>query len=156
MQVLLAVGFAVFMVRRLFTYLHIFQQEEYDGGRFVRWIFRRAAFDRRATAALAALGLAEFAGVLPKSAGYVLMCAAFLWLAYIESDPRRSGKKRLVMTARAKRTLVGAFFAAGIAALVLISLSALLWTWIIAVQFIPAEAARRIDVADPGTCHFHR
>jgi quercetin dioxygenase-like cupin family protein len=26
----------------------------------------------------------------------------------------------------------------------------------IAVQFIPADAARRIDVADPGTCHLHR
>jgi quercetin dioxygenase-like cupin family protein len=26
----------------------------------------------------------------------------------------------------------------------------------IAIQFIPADAARRIDVADPGTCHFHR
>ena len=26
----------------------------------------------------------------------------------------------------------------------------------IAVQFIPADAARRIDVADPGTCHFHQ
>ena len=26
----------------------------------------------------------------------------------------------------------------------------------IAVQFIQADAARRIDVADPGTCHFHR
>jgi hypothetical protein len=26
----------------------------------------------------------------------------------------------------------------------------------IAVQFIPADAARRIDVADPGICHFHR
>jgi uncharacterized cupin superfamily protein len=25
----------------------------------------------------------------------------------------------------------------------------------IAVQFIPGDAARRIDVADPGTCHFH-
>ena len=26
----------------------------------------------------------------------------------------------------------------------------------IVVQFIPAEAARRIDVADPGNCHLHR
>ena len=26
----------------------------------------------------------------------------------------------------------------------------------IAVQFIPADAARRIDVADPGNCHFRR
>jgi quercetin dioxygenase-like cupin family protein len=26
----------------------------------------------------------------------------------------------------------------------------------IAVQFIPADAARRIDVVDPGTCHLHR
>jgi len=26
----------------------------------------------------------------------------------------------------------------------------------IAVQFTQADAARRIDVADPGTCHFHR
>jgi quercetin dioxygenase-like cupin family protein len=26
----------------------------------------------------------------------------------------------------------------------------------IAVQFIPADGARRIDVADPGNCHLHR
>jgi hypothetical protein len=26
----------------------------------------------------------------------------------------------------------------------------------IAVQLIPADAARRIDVADPGNCHFNR
>jgi len=29
------VGFAVFAARRLLTYLHIFQQEEYDGPRFL-------------------------------------------------------------------------------------------------------------------------
>jgi len=31
------VGFLVFAARRLLTYLHIFQQEEYDGPRFLRW-----------------------------------------------------------------------------------------------------------------------
>lgn len=138
MKGLVAAGFTIFALRRFLTYLHIFQQEEYDGGRFVRWIFRSAAFDRRATAGLAALGLAEFAGVLPQIAGYILTCALFVVLAFIESDPRQSGKKRLVMTARAKRTLAAACLAAGIVvALILVVLPASSWTWIVAVQFIP-------------------
>ena len=40
-------GFAVFALRRLLTYLHLFQQEEYDNRRFLAWIVRNVAFDRR-------------------------------------------------------------------------------------------------------------
>lgn len=36
-------GFAVFAARRLLTYLHLFQQEEYDNRRFLRWIGRKEA-----------------------------------------------------------------------------------------------------------------
>ena len=48
-------GFLVFAARRLLTYLHIFQQEEYDGPRFLRWIWQNAAIDRRGSVIILAL-----------------------------------------------------------------------------------------------------
>ena len=48
----------VFATRRLLRYLHIFQQEEYDGRRFLKWLFTDAAFDKKLTAALLLLVLA--------------------------------------------------------------------------------------------------
>ena len=36
--VIVVLAFLPFAWRRLLTYLHIFQQEEYDGPRFLRWI----------------------------------------------------------------------------------------------------------------------
>ena len=41
------IGFAVFAARRLLTYLHLFQQEEYDGKRFLLWLIADRAWDRR-------------------------------------------------------------------------------------------------------------
>jgi len=135
MRFLVLAGFAVFAIRRMLTYLHIFQQEEYDGARFVRWIFRGAVVDRRATIVLVTLYLALFAGFLPSTAAYALACAALLLIAYFEKDPRVTGKKRLVLTPRAKRTLVSAFCVTAIVAVSLVW--APLWSWIVAVQFIP-------------------
>ena len=40
MKYLILAAYLVFVWRRLTTYLHIFQQEEYDPVRFVRWLFR--------------------------------------------------------------------------------------------------------------------
>jgi len=129
--------FAVFALRRLLTYLHIFQQEEYDGVRFVRWIVRRAAFDRRATVLLAGAGIVEAAGVLSRTAGGILAGAMFLTLAYFEADPRSSGKKRLAMTPRAKRILAGAVLAAVAGGAAAGILSGSVAIWIVAVQLIP-------------------
>ena len=72
-----AIGFVVFASRRLLTYLHLFQQEEYDNPRFLAWLWRERAFDRRLSLVLLA----------------VLVAAAGL-------PPRRSPAARLRMAAR--------------------------------------------------------
>ena len=53
------IGFLVFAARRLLTYLHIFQQEEYDGPRFLRWLLHSGAFDRRLSLAIVAIFVAQ-------------------------------------------------------------------------------------------------
>lgn len=104
-------AFGFFSHRRLLTFLHIFQQEEYDGGRFLAWLRARRAFDRRASAALAvAVALSLVAGsaaaggwALPVFLG--LAAVALASVGAIESDPRRIGKKPLAPTQRARRIL---------------------------------------------------
>src|SRR5206468_10182706 len=98
-------GFAAFAARRLLTYLHIFQQEEYDGPRFLRWLWREGAFDRRLSVALVALFVVELvlAGWLPRWVFAALVGLCCLGAAAIERDPRKTAKKPLAMTARAKR-----------------------------------------------------
>ena len=49
------IGFIVFAARRLLTYLHLFQQEEYDGRRFLAWLVADRAWDRRLSLVLAAI-----------------------------------------------------------------------------------------------------
>lgn len=138
MKILVALCYAVFSFRRLITYLHIFQQEEYDSPRFVRWLLRRAAFDRRATALVGIIAIVATVGILSIAAAYALVGSTFLVLAYFEGDPRSSGKKRLVMTQRATRTFVGAFLAAVLLACALAGISwGGVWIWIAAVQFLP-------------------
>ena len=60
LPVLFAVlGFAVFAARRLLTYLHLFQQEEYDIRRFLRWIGENRGWDRRLSLILLAIFAAQ-------------------------------------------------------------------------------------------------
>ena len=53
------IGFGLFAARRLLTYLHIFQQEEYDGPRFLRWLWHNGALDRRLSLAIIAIFIAQ-------------------------------------------------------------------------------------------------
>ena len=101
-------GFLVFAARRLLTYLHIFQQEEYDGPRFLRWLIQSVAFDRRLSLAIIVLFVAQTivgggapAWLFPAAVGIVCIAAAA-----VERDPRKNAKKPLAMTARAKRIYV--------------------------------------------------
>jgi UDP-N-acetylmuramoyl-tripeptide--D-alanyl-D-alanine ligase len=137
MKILVAACYAVFCLRRLITYLHIFQQEEYDSIRFVRWIVKSSAFDRRATALLVGVSLAVAAHLLPVLVAYGLVCVLFAVLAYLEDDPRSSGKKRLVMTQRAKRTLAGASIAVASVGVAASIWSGSVWIWIVGVQIVP-------------------
>jgi len=137
MKMLVVLCYGYFALRRLITYLHIFQQEEYDSVRFLNWLVRCAAFDRRATALLVILGLVSTARLLPLPVVYSLVALILVVLAYFEDDPRYSGKKRLVMTQRAKRILVGASVIAALSGLYVGVFSWAVWAWIVAVQILP-------------------
>lgn len=122
---LTAVTFIYFAYRRLLVYLHIFQQEEYDGQRFLPWLVRTASFDRKLTFVLLITGY-----FLPMVYG-----AAFLVAALTEHNPKKVGKKKLVMTQRATRIYATALVLAIIMAL--ITTQAPWWGWLIAVQLLP-------------------
>jgi len=138
-ELIALVGFMVFAARRLLTYLHLFQQEEYDGRRFLPWLVHGRAWDRRLSLALLAVFIAELivpgtapAWLFPFLAGAVCLAAAAF-----ERDPRHSAKKPLVMTARAKRIYAIAL------GLTLVLGAAAAWAsdlaivWAVAVQLIP-------------------
>jgi UDP-N-acetylmuramoyl-tripeptide--D-alanyl-D-alanine ligase len=138
------IGFGVFAARRLLTYLHLFQQEEYDGRRFLAWLVAERAWDRRLSLVLAAIFLAQLlmrrAGLPPGSFAW-LAGAAFLVTAAIERDPHTTAKKPLVMTTRARR-----IFALALALMFAIGLVAALSSefvvaWIVAAQLVPVALA---------------
>lgn len=137
----LGAAFLVFAVRRCLTYLHIFQQEEYDGPRFFRWMAAARAFDKRATLPLLACWGAALAA--PGHAAYAAWAAGLVLLgvAAVEDNPLRAAKKKLVLTARVKRILsvALALTAAYAVALALCPASpaALLPFWIMGVQALP-------------------
>jgi len=135
-------GFLAFAARRLLTYLHLFQQEEYDGARFLAWLIDSRAWDRRLSLALAAIFAAQL--ILPGVPAWVfaaLAGAASLGVAAFVRDPRKTAKKPLVMTARAKR-----IYAIALALIAAVGVGAALATdltlvWIVAVQFVPVALA---------------
>ncbi|MCD8525618.1 MAG: UDP-N-acetylmuramoyl-tripeptide--D-alanyl-D-alanine ligase [Alphaproteobacteria bacterium] len=129
------IAFAGFTARRLITYLHIFQQEEYDGPRFLHWLFARRVFDKKASALLFLCGLLWFFG-LPSFIISFVTVISFVMFTVIEKDPRKDSKKKLAMTDRAKRV----FFASLAFCLLPIGLFVLMpmpWVWIIGVQAVP-------------------
>ena len=137
-------GFAVFAPRRLLTYLHLFQQEEYDNRRFLAWIVGNAAFDRRLSLALTAvwaIQLFPLHRTVPEWAFGALTGAFCLAVAAIERDPRKTAKKRLAMTARATRiygvALALLALAAALAAWATGPLAHGMALWIVPVQLVP-------------------
>lgn len=104
MNLILFVACIVFTVRRLLTFLHIFQQEEYDGKRFIPWIVSNHAFDKRMSLCVfVAFSLSFF---ITPSLTNMLLLLGFVIIAYFEKNPLTQAKKRLVLTGRARRILV--------------------------------------------------
>jgi len=133
-------SFGVFAARRLLTYLHLFQQEEYDCPRFLRWLLHSGAWDRRLSLALLAIGAVQPlapARVVPIWAFTVLAGVACLAVAAIERDPRKTAKKPLAMTARATRIYALALLLSLGAGLAAMLASRFVLPWIIAVQLVP-------------------
>jgi UDP-N-acetylmuramoyl-tripeptide--D-alanyl-D-alanine ligase len=125
LMLFMLLGFVIFAARRLLTYLHLFQQEEYDGRRFLRWLVESGAWDRRLSLALVTLFALQAAiGPLWILAFYLspllspwLLGVAFLAAAWCERDPRKTAKKPLAMTSRATR-----IFALGLALAIALAL----------------------------------
>ncbi len=129
-------AFLFFCYRRLLTYLHIYQQEEYDSVRFLRWMIAQRAFDTRLTVGLFLLSLVELTRIY--SGLTILVTAALMALtAAVENDPRSASKKKLSMTGRAKRIFWVTFGALAIVAFLLALASLPAWAWITPVQSIP-------------------
>ena len=142
--ILALIGFTLFALRRLMTYLHLFQQEEYDNRRFLAWLVRDRAWDQRLSGALLVVGIMQWLGthrVVPDWAFGGLAGAVCVAIAAFEADPRKSAKKKLAMTARATRiygTAAALLAVVAIAATIATGpLGLNLWLWIVAVQLVP-------------------
>jgi UDP-N-acetylmuramoyl-tripeptide--D-alanyl-D-alanine ligase len=96
-----AVAAAAIGWRRLLAYLRYFQQEGYEGGRFVRWVGVRPLLDPVLWLGAGCLWLAL---ARPRLAIGLFLAGVALAVA-LQPDPRRSGKIRLALTWRAVRIL---------------------------------------------------
>lgn len=100
MSLLLFAGSSVFGAKRLLRYLHYFQLEEYKSRRFLIWLWKEKAWDRKGSLiALASACLSLFYPLLVSIFGSIALAG----LAWGEDDPRTTGKLKLKMTERAKR-----------------------------------------------------
>ncbi len=137
-------GFIVFAARRLLTYLHLFQQEEYDGRRFLAWLALNRGWDRRLSLVLLAIFAAQLmleGRVAPPGLLMALAGAAFVGAAALERDPRKTAKKLLAMTARATRIYaIALVLTAGIGLVAALSSDRVL-LWIVPVQLVPFALA---------------
>lgn len=126
-----------FVWRRGLRYLHIYQQDEYDTRRFLPWIIRTAAFDKRLSAVLLLVAAASLA--VPVELRWTMVAlagAVLLVFALREPNPRNTAKKALVLTKRASSILRLALVFMT-AAVFLLSWWLPLWGLIVAVQLVP-------------------
>jgi UDP-N-acetylmuramoyl-tripeptide--D-alanyl-D-alanine ligase len=136
---LISLGFAAFALRRLLTYLHFFQQEEYDNRRFLMWIVKSGAFDRRLSLILFVIAALQILVLysLPRWGVSALAGAACLAVAAFERDPRKTAKKRLAMTARATRIYWIGLALLALAAVAAAQFKGQIVFWIAPVQLVP-------------------
>jgi UDP-N-acetylmuramoyl-tripeptide--D-alanyl-D-alanine ligase len=131
-----ALAFMAFFLRRQLVYLHLFQQDEYDNGRFLKGLFERRLFDRKASLVALAATLVGLVPGVPGLVPHMALVVGFVALAATETDPRVVGKKKLAMTARAKRIY---WLSAGcmLPVVALSCLSDAIYSWLVPVQLIP-------------------
>jgi len=141
--VMIFIAYVTFAGKRMLTYMHVLQQEDYDNGRLTKWIFNNKAYDKRLTVSLLFFGglliTLHFSGhgdLMPDFFKHLLIFVMFVMTSYIEKDPRKSSKKKLVSTARAKRIFIPALIVALIMGIPHFFIQ-FPWAWIVNVQAIP-------------------
>lgn len=110
-SILLFICFSVFILKRSLVYLHYFQQEEYDAKRFINWIIDHKAFDKKLSIITFIAAIISFVSQSETitSLAIILYSGILLYFILNEDDPRKKGKKRLVLTKRAKRIYILSF-----------------------------------------------
>lgn len=100
------VSYVVF--KRLLTYLHILQQDNYNSKRFLVWFFQNRAYDRYMTSVIFICILLNwmFGVDLDYFLSKSVTLAIVFFLALIEKSPLADAKKLLVLTHRATRILI--------------------------------------------------
>ena len=130
------IAFLGFAGRRLMSYLHALQQDDYDNGRLIAWIFKHKVFDTRVTQFLLVILGVDLLTDVPAMPMNVAVFLVFAVATYMEKDPRKASKKAFVLTQRAKRILIISLIYAASCALVAFYFAMPL-IWIIAVQLLP-------------------
>ncbi len=136
LNILLFLSFTAFAAKRLLIYLHALQQDDYDNKRLLVWIWKHKVFDLRLTLLI----LATFAlpAYISPNICRLLAVFAFSYTAYVDIDPRKRSKKKLVMTSRAKRIYFPALFMAGVLGLTVFVLDkGVLWDILLIIQIPP-------------------
>jgi UDP-N-acetylmuramoyl-tripeptide--D-alanyl-D-alanine ligase len=106
-SLLIAAAGLYFCRRRDFRYLQYFQQEDYEGKRFLTWCKQKSVFDTRGSliAIIAVTSIVgctifnDFLGVLASC----LLSVVLIYRARAEENPLITGKVRLKLTERARR-----------------------------------------------------
>lgn len=144
-------AFCAFAARRLLSYLHIYQQEDYDPQRLVRWMRLTSAIDKKLSLGLITLTALSFFMSAPLIS--IVLILLFGFFAYYEKNPLTQAKKPLVLTPRAKRMAV----TAGICLLPLVVLIAVyadnpFW-WLLTVQAVPFTLIAATKIMQPYETH---
>jgi UDP-N-acetylmuramoyl-tripeptide--D-alanyl-D-alanine ligase len=106
-----------FAWRRLPRYLHLLQQDDYNNARFLRWIAKSVSVDKKASIALFVAWLfmgwisASYHPLVENAVASVILAV----FACFEANPRAVAKKKLSMTARAKRIFGASVLVAALA-----------------------------------------
>lgn len=99
---LFALALLAFLSKRLFRYLQLLQQEDYDSRRFFCWLVEKRLVDRKGSLTCAIAILFYLATDLP-SLAFLLCAMSLATLAWWEPDPCSHGKLPLQMTKRGWR-----------------------------------------------------
>ena len=126
--------FLAFSAKRILTYLHLFQQDDYDGGRFFKWIFKTGTFDKKLSLGIIATTIAWY--FIPAFIVNLILIAAFAFTIYKERDPRRDSKKKLAMTQRATRIFIIALVFSALPATGIFLMNTP-WILLVSVQLVP-------------------
>lgn len=136
MTYLIILLFLIFAVKRSLTYLHIFQQEEYNGKRFLTWIVNSLTFDRLLSCSIFIITIFQII-IADRFIINIVLGLTFIFFTIIEKNPNSYAKKKLVITKRVWRILVIAIILDAIFAGIILAISHFAIVWLILVQLLP-------------------